>query len=253
MAGIIETLLKETFGVATAPENSGNNPHSIKNVLVQETFGIATQPEAQTTPITLLVGAALLEEAGFLSPLKQTAIATQPEVGTSATLEVIRQVAEKSWLETVATATAFATQDIAKGAFQATEPEGPTPTAVVWAWSKNKVGQTFANIKNRRAAANNAKAQAAAEAEETRKQQAAVDFQNQMNQARRDAAQAERDYADAKERSAAEEANSAKSAVVTAESLQNIKDILDSLRNWDAPSSNSNQGKPDIIDGNFTE
>jgi len=261
MASLIETLLKETFGVATAPEQSTDNPNTISNVLLKETFGIATQPEQQLPPTTLLVTATLLQEAGLLNPLSEVGKATQPDNTKSATLEVMRQVAEKSWLEAIGIATAYTAQDIAKGAFQAAAPDGPTTLERLGAWGKETAKKAVAGVKNRHAATVNAKAKAAsdaaaatkkaaADAEVAQQRDAAIKFQNDLNTARQAAAETERQYADARAKSASAEQQGATSAIVVVQSLQEIVNMINTIRNGNPTTPNPTDS--DIIDVDYT-
>ena len=255
MASILETIMRETFDAAAVPENPDANPNSLKNILLQETFGIAAQPEQAHPPTTLLVTATLLQEAGFLNPLSEVGKATEPEVPHSASFEVMRQVAEKSWLEAVGIATAFTVQDISKGAFQATEPDGPTVVERLGKWGKEKAKQVVTGVKTKHAATVSARTAAvqkvAAEAETKRQRDEALEFQREMNEARRTAADTEKDFADARKQSSEAEQQGATSAVVVAQSLQDIMDMFNSIKNGDAAPKKS-QGS-DYIDAEFTE
>lgn len=247
MVNIFGTLMKEAFSVATPPENPPANRNSLSSILVQETFGIATPPEAPNPTTTLLVGTALLEEAGLRSPLKQATIATQPEVSTSATLEVIKQVAEKSWLEGIGMATAYTAQDIIKGAFQATEPEGPPAAEIVWQWGKKTVGQTITNIRSGLSANAAAKARAKADAETARQNTEAIAAQEKMNSARKDATTIENEFASARNRTAQSETANADAVVLAAQGARELAAIIAAMRGND--TTQSNQNGPETVDG----
>jgi|GEM_PF-5751348 len=230
LKSLIGAAMKETFGVATQPEQQTPSAVDLlQATIIKETLGVATKPAEDLSLVDLAFQTLNQEMFG---------VATAPEAETSSKIgAVLGKVTEQVTLETIGSIAALALKDIQSGVLtQANppEPEGPSLLSRGLKGAKD----IWKGRQDKSAAKKTQKAAEEAEAQRKKKQADDLNHAQAMANAHKDSAQAQ--------------AQGAAAAMVTTQSLANIIQTLNAFRQTQGGSASSqpNQSEsPDIIDG----